>query len=138
MDEILIFRLGSSEWALPARKVRQVLPPALVTRLPGATPLVRGLVAWRARVLPVLALGARLGCSDPPADQSALLVVEAEGELVALAVDEVVRFAQARPSAACSESFGSAQDKPSRTAEQVEVEGRAVRLLDLEQVLNGE
>ena len=97
MQEVLLFRLGASEWALPAQVVRQVLPPAPATRVPGSDPLLRGLIAWRARVLPVIALGTRLACGDPPADRATLLVVEAGGEFVALAVDEVRHFARFSP-----------------------------------------
>ena len=56
MNKVIIFRLGPSEWALPAEMVHQVLAPRPVTRLPDPPPLVCGLVAWRAKVLPVLAL----------------------------------------------------------------------------------
>ena len=94
MDELVIFRLGSSNWALPASTVHQVLAPRPVTRLPDSPPLVCGLIAWRAHVLPVIALGERLDCSNPPVDRCTLLVTEAEGELVALAVDEVLHLAE--------------------------------------------
>jgi purine-binding chemotaxis protein CheW len=114
MDELVIFRLGPSEWALPADAVHQVLSPRPVTRLPDPPPLVCGLIAWRGQVLPVIALGERLDCSDPPVDRCTLVVTEAEGELVALAVDEVKHL-----------------------AESVEAEGRVAQLLDLGQMLNG-
>ncbi len=94
MDELVIFRLGSSEWALPAETVHHILAPRPVTRLPDPPPLVCGLVAWRARVLPVIALGERLDCSDPPIDRCTLLVTEAGEELIALAVDEVLHLAE--------------------------------------------
>jgi len=113
VDEVVIFRLGSSRWALPAPAVHQVLSPRPVTRLPDPPPLVCGLVAWRAHVLPVIALGRRLGCDDPPVERCALLVTEAGGELVALAVDEVLHL-----------------------AEPVRLDERAVQLLNLEQVLD--
>jgi purine-binding chemotaxis protein CheW len=94
MNEVIIFRLGSSEWALPAETVHQILSPRPVTRLPDPPPLVCGLVAWRAQVLPVIALGERLDCSDPPVDRCTLLVTEVGGDLVALAVDEVLHLAE--------------------------------------------
>lgn len=94
MDELVIFRLGSSEWALPAETVHHILAPRPVTRLPDPPPLVCGLVAWRARVLPVIALGERLDCSDPPIDRCTLLVTEAGEELIALAVDEVLHLTE--------------------------------------------
>jgi chemotaxis signal transduction protein len=55
---------------------------------------VCGLVAWRAKVLPVIALGERLDCSDPPVERCTLLVTEVGEELIALAVDEVLHLAE--------------------------------------------
>ena len=115
MSDFVIFRLGSSEWALPAETVQQILSPRPVTRLPEPPPLVRGLVAWRAKVLPVLGLGERLACADPSIDRCALLVVEVGGELAALAVDEVMHLAGP-----------------------VDTDADSVQVLDVEQVCCGE
>jgi chemotaxis signal transduction protein len=94
MDELVVFRLGSSEWALPADRVHQILAPRPVTRLPDPPPLVCGLVAWRAQVLPVIALEELPDCSGPPVERCTLIVTEAGGELIALAVDEVLNLAE--------------------------------------------
>lgn len=94
MDEVVVFRLGSTEWALPASSVHHILVPRPVTRLPDPPPLVCGLVAWRAKVLPVIALGERLDCSDPPVERCTLLVTKVGEELIALAVDEVLHLAE--------------------------------------------
>ena len=115
MDDVVVFRLGTTKWALPAEAVHQILSPRPVTRLPDPPPLVRGLVAWRARVLPVLGLGERLNCADPALDGCALLVIDIGGELAALAVDEVIHLAQP-----------------------VDLETTSARLLDVEQVFCGE
>jgi purine-binding chemotaxis protein CheW len=114
MSDFVIFRLGSSEWALPAEAVHQILSPRPVTRLPDPPPLVRGLVAWRAKILPVLGLGERLDCADPSLDGCALLVTDVGGELSALAVDEVIHLTQP-----------------------MDQETASVRLLDVEQVFRG-
>ena len=115
MNDFVIFRLGSSKWALPAEAVHQILSPRPVTRLPDPPPLVRGLVAWRARVLPVLGPGERLNCADPALDGCTLLVTDISGELAALAVDEVIHLAQP-----------------------VDQEAASAQLLDVEQVFRGE
>jgi chemotaxis signal transduction protein len=94
MDEVVVFRLGSTEWALPAETVHHILAPRPVTRLPDPPPLVCGLVAWRAKVLPVIALGEHLDCADPPVERCTLLVTAVGEELIALAVDEVLHLAE--------------------------------------------
>jgi chemotaxis signal transduction protein len=84
-----------------------------VTRLPDPPPLVCGLVAWRAHVLPVVTLGRRLNCDDPPLDRCTLLVTETDDGVVALVVDEVLHL-----------------EEPTK------IEKRDVKFLDL-RVLNG-
>ena len=86
MEEVLVFCVGGSEWTLPAQRVRQVISPRHVTRVPGSEPPLVGLIAWRARLVPVLALGVR-------AETGHLLVIEDSGDLFALLVDEVKGFA---------------------------------------------
>ena len=115
MSDFVIFRLGPTKWALPAEAVHQILSPRPVTRLPDPPPLVRGLVAWRAKVLPVLGLGERLDCADPSLDGCTLLVTDMGGELAALAVDEVMHLAQP-----------------------IDLDTASARLLDVEQVFRGE
>ena len=93
MNELIIFRLGATQWALPADRVRQVLSPRPVTRLPDPPPLARGLIAWRGQVVPVVALGDRLDCTDPPVDGCTLLITAVGEELIALMVDQVGHLA---------------------------------------------
>lgn len=113
MDEVLVFFLASNEWAVPAHRVRQALSPRPVTRVPDSVPFLLGLIAWRTRILPVVALGVCLGVGAlSPPGQGDLLVVESGGELVTLAVDGVRGFAR-----------------------RAEAEARGVRVLDLEQAL---
>lgn len=98
MDELLVFRLGTSKWGLPSRQVHQVLPATAITRVPGALLPLLGLVAWQTLVIEVLSLGTYLDCADPPEGQGTLLVVETHPknrpEFVALPVDQVLGFAQ--------------------------------------------
>jgi chemotaxis signal transduction protein len=128
VNEVLIFGVGSAEWALPAQKVRQVLPAGPVTRLPGASPPLRGLVAWRTQVLPLFALGTNAEQWPSIVDRGSLLVIEVEGELAALAVDRVKGFAPSRPPAA--DTARHENDSA------VLVDGQAVHLLDLERILD--
>jgi chemotaxis signal transduction protein len=96
VDELLIFRLGTSKWGLPSRQVHQVLPATSLARVPGAPLPLLGLVAWQTLVIEVLSLATCLGCADPPKGQGTLLVVETRPknrpELVALLVDQVLGF----------------------------------------------
>lgn len=86
----MLIRVAGERCALPVGRVREVGRLPVVTRVPGLPPLVRGVVTWRGRVLPVLDLAAALGT---PVDASVAdrLVVLTDGVgLAVAAVDDVV------------------------------------------------
>lgn len=87
----LVVRVGDEERAVATETLRAVLPSPPVTRVPFAPPRVRGLVAWRGQVVALVADhdGATQGAY-------AAVVLEAGDELLALAVDGVVGFADER------------------------------------------
>jgi chemotaxis signal transduction protein len=81
---MLAFRLRGKEWTFPVDRVRQVLAPRPITRVPGADTSLLGLISWQGHIIPVLGLG-RDG-SGP------LIVIEDRGALVAVATDEIDRL----------------------------------------------
>jgi len=95
-EEWTVFRLGPSQWTLPIQCVRHILPSRPVTRLPGAAPHIRGLIAWHARVLPLLA-AAPDKSPQAPLEKCTFLIVERDHQQVALAVDEVLRISASQP-----------------------------------------
>lgn len=80
-------RIGGRAWAIPLAMVRAVVPGAAVTPVPGGPARVRGLIAWRGKVLALMdPVGAR---------RSDLAVVVLAGEsLFAIAVDAVEDFSE--------------------------------------------
>lgn len=85
---VLRCRSGALEWAVADASLCEVAPWSPVTRIPGAAAGVLGLANLRGELLVVLDGRALLG---QPADQPpcALLVVEAGGRRLAVAVDAV-------------------------------------------------
>jgi purine-binding chemotaxis protein CheW len=80
-------------FALLASDVREVLRAAAISPLPGAPPAVAGLLNVRGALLAVYDLRVRAGLSQRPLRVSDHLVVaEAGGRSVVLAVDEVRAF----------------------------------------------
>lgn len=92
----VVFKVGDSEYALPASAVLQMETYTGVTVVPGARAYVAGIVQVRGRLVPVIDLRARFGLpkGEPGIDQR--LVVGTHGErAVALLVDaarEVVKL----------------------------------------------
>jgi purine-binding chemotaxis protein CheW len=86
MPQVVCFTVGPFRCALDVMRVREVVPARTVSPLPGAGPLVEGVVELRGTLLPVIDLRRRLAA---PALVAAgkYLVVAIGGTRVALAVD---------------------------------------------------
>jgi len=136
----LAVRVGGAEFGLPADRVREVLRPPRLTRVPFPPAGVRGVAQVRGTVLAVVDLGARLGVG-PVAPPGRLVVVWGRGrEAVGLLVDRVVGLV---------EEEGGGDELPPDEAEAalppgwlagvaVPRPGRRVALLHLERVLGEE
>ncbi len=87
---ILTLRVAGQACGLPVSAVRDVLAAQSVTRIPLAPPDVAGSLNLRGRIVTALDLRRRLGL--PPrqvASESLSVVVDHNGDLYALIVDEV-------------------------------------------------
>jgi len=135
----LAVRVGGAEFGLPADRVREVLRPPRLTRVPFAPAGVRGVAQVRGTVLAVVDLGDRLGVG-PVLPPGRLVVVWGRGrEAVGLLVDRVVGLVEE----------GGGEELPPDEAEAalppgwlagvaVPVPGRRVAILRLERVLGEE
>ena len=90
---VLVFGLGvPPRWfALPLRQVREVVRAVVIAALPGAPPIVEGVIDVRGELVPVLDIRARFEL--PPAELSAsqrLVLVRTQGRKAALRVDQVI------------------------------------------------
>jgi len=129
-------RIGDAEFGIGIERVREVLPPPEVTRVPMAPPSVLGVVSVRREVVPVVDLGRRL--LERPAEHGRLVVVShgEPAEPVGLLVDAVVGLigrhaVREEP----TEPVAAALDDGLMTGV-VRAGGRSVALLDLDRVLD--
>jgi len=88
------FRMGGETFLLAREETREVLGyPAVVTRIPGAKPWVKGLANVRGQLLPVLDLRQFLGSGVTAAGRNTRIIVVNHREIPAgLMVDEVMGF----------------------------------------------
>jgi twitching motility protein PilI len=88
------FRLSSENFLVAREETREVLGfPAVVTRVPGSKPWVRGLANVRGALLPVIDLRAFLGGGQTNIGRSTRVLVANHREVPAgLLVDEVAGF----------------------------------------------
>lgn len=96
--EILLFDVAGERCALPVADVLRVVPAAAVAPLPGAPPVVDGVLDLRGRVVPVLSLRRRFGLPDRPLRPDDVFVVAAvAGRVVALRADAALGIARVDP-----------------------------------------
>ena len=88
-SRVLVARIAGESYALSVRTVREVLPLPELARIPGLAAAVLGLANVRGALVTVADARVLLGVSadTPPA---ALVVVQALGRTLGLAVDEVL------------------------------------------------
>ena len=88
---MIVFALGSARYAIELRWVREVVTLGFVTAVPTAPPAVGGVCNLHGAILPVLDVAALLDQpgGPPPRQGDGALVLEAEGLICALRVDQV-------------------------------------------------
>jgi len=95
LRNVIVFTIGGLRYALELRWVREVVSLGFVTNVPTAPQTLGGVCNLHGTILPVLDVGALLvGVSGLAARQGdGALVVEAEGLVCALRVDQVDQVA---------------------------------------------
>ncbi|KQM86519.1 hypothetical protein ASE67_11985 [Sphingomonas sp. Leaf23] len=86
-ETLLVFELGGVAHGLPIDCVRAVAPLPKVTRLPGASAPLSGLVAWRGTVVNLFALATLL--DRDAAGAATMIVLRHDAPRIALSVDAV-------------------------------------------------
>lgn len=89
--DFLVVRAADELYALPGAAVREVMRWRAPTPVPGAPPVIPGIISQHGVVMPVVDLRLALGLADAPPGRAARLVVaQHEGADMALFVDAVV------------------------------------------------
>ena len=86
--QILIFEVAGQRYALGLGQLREVVRAVAITPLPGAPPMVEGVIDRRGSLVPVVEVRPRLGLETKPIDAADhFIIAEAAGQTVALRVD---------------------------------------------------
>jgi purine-binding chemotaxis protein CheW len=93
---LLLFRARTRLCALPAQRLVETMRPLPAAPFPGAPAFVLGVARIRGAAVPVVDLGALLGCAEPP-EPTRFLSLKLEGRRVALAVEAVLGLRQLAP-----------------------------------------
>lgn len=133
----LVFVLGSGEYGIDVLRVREIIGPLPVTRVPRMPETVRGVINLRGKIIPVVDLRIRFGLDavDHGA-RTCMIVVQCAGAEFAAVVDRVCEVATvADADIEDTPQFGSAVDTAYLLG--VAKTGSRVRLLlDIERALS--
>ena len=131
---MVLFRLGPVLWAAPATVVREVIAAGPATRIPGSHLAVAGLVNLRGTLLTVVDGRRAVGLADIESEPGSILVVEQEGRVYGLSVDEVLDLVDL-PSGAFSSGPVPAGVDPRLVRGFGRQAGRSFAVLDTEALL---
>jgi purine-binding chemotaxis protein CheW len=137
---LVVFHLGRSEFAAPIAQVLEIIRIPGLTRMPRAPRYVAGVMNLRGKVFPVVSLRRRLAMDEPaPGPQARVMVVEAQGQVLGLLVDDVKEVLRAPessfepPPAMISESVGPSLSGVVRVGERILLTLDLGRLFSLEE-----
>ncbi len=141
--QFLTLTIAGERYALPVGRVREVLEPTRVTKIPCTAPYLKGIIDIRGSGVPVMDLRLRFGMSETvPGKDTAIVVVEssvAESvKMVGLltdAVHEVVELDSSELEAAPKLGSGLSADYIEGIGRQ---DGSFVFILKLERILEDE
>lgn len=133
----LTVHVAGQPCCLPVLAIRDVLRPQAITRIPLAPPEIAGSLNLRGRIVTAIDLRARLGLPGAAAASGLMsVVVELDGELYSLLVDEVGDVVQL-PAGAVLPNPPTLDPLWHRVSAGVwRDEGRLIVLLDVEQLLD--
>jgi purine-binding chemotaxis protein CheW len=90
IQHLLVFSLDEHKYALPLSCVEQVVQSVAVSGLPGAPPVVLGIISVRGQVLPVINMRRRFGLTDRvPQITDRFVIARSAQRRMALGVDRV-------------------------------------------------
>lgn len=85
-EQLVVFSLGSEEYALPIGAVREIIRFTEPRAVASEVPWIRGVIGLRGKIVPIYDLAARLGLEGEPGK---IVIVDAGGSDVGVTVDDV-------------------------------------------------
>jgi purine-binding chemotaxis protein CheW len=87
--QLVIFSLGSEEYALPITRVQEIIRYAEPRSVASGTAWIRGVINLRGKIVPVCDLAQRLGLAVERPEAAKIVIVETEIGTAGVIVDDV-------------------------------------------------
>jgi purine-binding chemotaxis protein CheW len=87
--QLVIFSLGSEEYALPITRVQEIIRYAEPRSVASQTPWIRGVINLRGKIVPVCDLAQRLGLALERPEAAKIVIVETDVGTAGVIVDDV-------------------------------------------------
>jgi purine-binding chemotaxis protein CheW len=87
--QLVIFSLGSEEYALPITRVQEIIRYTEPRLVASRTAWIRGVINLRGKIVPVCDLAERLGLGVERSDIAKIVIVETETGTAGVIVDDV-------------------------------------------------
>jgi purine-binding chemotaxis protein CheW len=87
--QLVVFTLGSEEYALPIRQVHEIIRYTEPRSVGAQGGWVRGVISLRGKIVPVFDLAARLGVAANGGDGGKIVIVETASDMAGVVVDDV-------------------------------------------------
>jgi len=95
--QLCTFRIAGEDYAIDIMRVREIINPVEVTRVPRAPRFVEGVIRLRGEVIPVVDVRKRFGQpAGAPGRKTRYLIVIVAGRRIGLVVDEVCEVLRLR------------------------------------------
>ena len=131
---LLLFNVARGSFACDMDAFREIVPPPKMTRLPGASDAVCGLINLRGTIVTVIDGGRALDLQPFVRDEGLILIVDYFDRWIDIGVDDV-RDIQDVPIDQFVSTDGSELPVPGVVTAVVELEGKRVIVLDIKTVI---
>ena len=134
--QLVIFSLGSEEYALPITRVQEIIRYTEPRSVASRTPWIRGVINLRGKIIPVMDLRKRFGQVDiAPDKKNRILVVELDNKLIGLIVNAASEVLKIPPSDIEPPGSVFAEVESNYVTGVGKLKGRLIILLDVSKLL---
>ncbi|WP_019152766.1 chemotaxis protein CheW [Robertmurraya massiliosenegalensis] len=135
--KFIVFQLKEKEYAIPVDKVNSIEKVDHITRVPGLTPYVKGVINLRGVVTPIIDLRLRFGLEEVSYTESTRVIIVAIDEMeVGLIVDSANDVIDVKVNSIEPQPEVVGVIEVAYISGVVKIDKRLLILLDLEKVLN--